>query len=64
MRGGWVVLPRLLALVCTVPQERYDKPGLLDYNFEIFKKAITEVRVPFCACVAIRRHDTHARVRR
>ena len=34
---------RFLALVCRLPQEHFDKPGLLDYNFEIFKKAITEV---------------------
>ena len=35
---------RFLALVCRLPQEHFDKPGLIDYNFEVFKNAITEVR--------------------
>ncbi|ORY51708.1 ras-related GTP binding D [Neocallimastix californiae] len=32
-----------LALVCFLREENFEKPGLLDYNFACFKKAIEEV---------------------
>ena len=32
-----------MALVCFLREENFEKPGLLDYNFACFKKAIEEV---------------------
>jgi len=34
---------KFLALVCLVREEHFEKHGLIDYNFECFKSAITEV---------------------
>ncbi len=34
---------RFLALVCLLRDEHFEKHGLIDYNFECFKAAITEV---------------------
>mmetsp|Transcript_1029 Transcript_1029/g.3528 ORF Transcript_1029/g.3528 Transcript_1029/m.3528 type:complete len:396 (-) Transcript_1029:253-1440(-) len=34
---------RYLALVCLIQKESFNKIGLINYNFECFKKAITEV---------------------
>lgn len=36
-------LHRYLALVCLFRQEDFEKYGLIDYNFQCFKKAIQEV---------------------
>ena len=43
-RAWGCMCARFLALVCRLPHEHFEKPGLLDYNFDIFKKAVTEVR--------------------
>lgn len=32
-----------LALVCVIKQENYEKQGLIDFNFDVFKKGIEEV---------------------
>jgi len=34
---------KFLALVCLLRQDKFDKHGLIDYNFQCFKKAITQV---------------------
>jgi len=34
---------RYLALVCLLRESNFDKHGLIDYNFQCFKKAIEEV---------------------
>lgn len=34
---------KYLALVCLLREANYDKHGLIDYNFQCFKKAIEEV---------------------
>jgi Ras-related GTP-binding protein C/D len=34
---------RFLALVCLLRQDKFDKHGLIDYNFQCFKKAINQV---------------------
>jgi len=34
---------KYLALVCLIRGEKFDKQGLIDYNFECLKKAITDV---------------------
>eukprot|EP01121_Diplochlamys_sp_Union-15-3_P014543 TRINITY_DN4639_c0_g1_i1.p1 TRINITY_DN4639_c0_g1~~TRINITY_DN4639_c0_g1_i1.p1 ORF type:complete len:388 (-),score=74.01 TRINITY_DN4639_c0_g1_i1:21-1142(-) len=34
---------KYLALICLLREDKFDKHGLIDYNFQIFKKAITEV---------------------
>lgn len=44
--GGILILREVnkyLALVCLIREENYDKHGIIDYNFQCFKKAITEV---------------------
>lgn len=32
-----------LALVCILREENFDKQGLIDYNFQVFKDAIQEI---------------------
>ncbi|KAG0182978.1 hypothetical protein DFQ28_006637 [Apophysomyces sp. BC1034] len=34
---------RLLVLICLLRQDNFEKHGLIDYNFQCFKEAITEV---------------------
>lgn len=34
---------KFLALVCLMRQDKFDKHGLIDYNFQCFKKAINQV---------------------
>lgn len=34
---------RYLALVCLLRSDKFDKHGLVDYNFQTFKKAVTQV---------------------
>jgi len=34
---------RFLALVCLLREDNFEKHGLIDYNFECFKSAISEV---------------------
>jgi hypothetical protein len=34
---------RLLVLICILRQESFEKHGLIDYNFQCFKEAITDV---------------------
>ncbi|CAO3611232.1 unnamed protein product [Cunninghamella echinulata] len=34
---------RLLVLICLLRQENFEKHGLIDYNFQCFKEAVTEV---------------------
>ncbi|CAG8492005.1 10383_t:CDS:2 [Acaulospora morrowiae] len=34
---------RFLALVCLIPSDNLEKHGLIDYNFQCFKQAITDV---------------------
>jgi len=34
---------RYLALVCLLREDNFDKHGLIDYNFQCFKKAISDV---------------------
>lgn len=34
---------KFLALVCLLRQDKFDKHGLIDYNFQCFKKAINQV---------------------
>ena len=50
---------RYLALVCLLRKENFEKHGLIDYNFHVFRKAIQEVRPRSGAwCFFIRRHAT------
>jgi Ras-related GTP-binding protein C/D len=34
---------RLLVLICLLRQDNFEKHGLIDYNFQCFKEAVTEV---------------------
>jgi Ras-related GTP-binding protein C/D len=34
---------KFLALVCRIKEDKFDKHGLIDYNFQCFKKAINQV---------------------
>jgi Ras-related GTP-binding protein C/D len=34
---------KFLALVCRLKDDKFDKHGLIDYNFQCFKKAINQV---------------------
>ena len=44
--GGILILREVnkyLVLVCLIRDDNYDKHGIIDYNFQCFKRAITEV---------------------
>ena len=34
---------RLLVLICLLRHDNFEKHGLIDYNFQCFKEAVTEV---------------------